>query len=115
MRSIDEVTTAIASAVEEQGAATREISSNVQMAARGTQTLASNISNVNDAIGETNLSAESVVGASGNVTDAAEQLADEVKYFFVALRTGPLDRRKAVDPGYTGPERRKEPCGSRAA
>jgi len=34
---------------------------------------------------------------------------------FVALRTGPLDRRKAVDPGYTGPERRKEPRGSRAA
>ena len=47
---LDEVTTAIAGAVEEQGAATREISQNVQMASQGTQTLSSNISSVNGAI-----------------------------------------------------------------
>ncbi|HMK80380.1 MAG TPA: methyl-accepting chemotaxis protein [Xanthobacteraceae bacterium] len=108
MRSIDEVTTAIASAVEEQGAATKEISSNVQMAATGTQTLAANISTVNGAIGETNRSAEQVLGASAKVTGAAETLADEVKKFFVALRTGPFDRRKGDDPNYKGPERRAD-------
>jgi methyl-accepting chemotaxis protein len=108
------VTTAIASAVEQQGAATKEISSNVQMAAQGTQTLASNISSVNGAIGETNRSAEAVVGASENVSHAAERLADEVKNFFVTLRAGALDRRRADDPDYKGPERRAERTGTRS-
>ena len=45
----------------EQGAATREISPNVQMASQGTQTLSANISSVNGAIGETNRSAEQVL------------------------------------------------------
>jgi methyl-accepting chemotaxis protein len=106
MRQIDEVTTAIASAVEEQGAATREISQNVQMAASGTQTLASSIATVNDAIRETNRSADHVTDASGHVSSAAERLADEVRDFFIKLRTGPMDRRKQDDPDYRGPERR---------
>lgn len=108
MRRIDEVTTAIASAVEQQGAATREISQNVQMAAAGTQTLASSISTVNAAIGETSRSAEHVLDASGKVSGAAERLATEVQAFFVRLRSGPLERREANDLNYKGPERRAE-------
>jgi methyl-accepting chemotaxis protein len=114
MRRIDEVTTAIASAVEQQGAATREISQNVQMAATGTQTLAANISTVNEAIGETTRSADQVLVASGEVSGAADKLAEEVKRFFVALRSGPMDRRKNVDPGYKGPDRRANRTGSQA-
>jgi methyl-accepting chemotaxis protein len=106
MREIAEVTTAIASAVEEQGAATREISQNVQMAASGTQTLASSIATVNDAIRDTNRSADDVTDASGHVSVAAERLANEVRDFFVKLRTGVLDRRKENDPNYRGAERR---------
>ena len=108
MREIDEVTAAIASAMEQQGAATREISHNVQMAASGTQALAANISTVNDAIGETSLSAGRVVDVSGEVADAAERLAAEVREFFVKLRHGALDRRVADDPSYKGPERRAD-------
>jgi methyl-accepting chemotaxis protein len=115
MHRIDEVTTAIASAVEEQGAATREISSNVQMAATGTKTLASTISTVNDAIGETRRSAGEVFNASDKVSGAAEELASQVKTFFVALRTGPMDRRKSVDPSSQGPERRADHRTVRAA
>ena len=111
MRQIDEVTSAIASAVEEQGAATREITQNVQMAASGTQTLASNIASVNGAIGEASRSAEQVLGASGNVVSQAERLAQEVEAFFVALRNGPMERRRADDPDYRGPERRQCPAG----
>jgi methyl-accepting chemotaxis protein len=107
MRQIDEVTTAIASAVEQQGAATREISQNVQMAASGSHTLATSISTVNDAIGETNRSADHVLDASGKVSGAAEHLANEVQEFFVKLRNGPLDRRKEDDPNYAGPNRRE--------
>jgi methyl-accepting chemotaxis protein len=96
MREIDEVTTAIASAMEQQGAATREISQNVQMAASGTQMLASNISAVNVAINETNRSADGVFSASGNVSSAAGDLAEQVKQFFVTLRETPTDHAKAA-------------------
>jgi methyl-accepting chemotaxis protein len=106
MRQIDEVTAAIASAVEQQGAATREISQNVQMAASGTQALASNISTVNRAIGETSRSAGHVLDASGKVSGAAERLATEVREFFVKLRSTAMNRRVADNPGYSGPERR---------
>jgi methyl-accepting chemotaxis protein len=108
MRQIDEVTTAIASAVEQQGAATREISQNVQMAASGTQVLASSISTVNDAIGEANRSADQVLDASGKVSTAAASLTDQVRQFFITLRSGPMDRREQDDPSYKGPQRRAD-------
>ena len=106
MRRIDEVTTAIARAVEQQGAATREISHNVQMAASGSQTLASSISTVNDAIGDTSRSADHVLETSDSVSGAAERLANEVREFFLKLRTGALNRRMESDSNYRGPERR---------
>ena len=43
MRGINEVTSAIASAVEQQGMATKEISENAQMAAQVNESLAANI------------------------------------------------------------------------
>jgi methyl-accepting chemotaxis protein len=43
------MSTAIASAVEEQGAATQEISRNIQQAAQGTQEVAGNITGVTQA------------------------------------------------------------------
>jgi methyl-accepting chemotaxis protein len=114
MRQIDEVTTAIASAVEQQGAATREISQNVQMAASGSQTLASSISTVSAAIGETNRSADQVLDASGKVSGAAEQLAREVSEFFVTLRRGPMERRDGDDSSYAGRERRVDGARNRS-
>jgi methyl-accepting chemotaxis protein len=107
MRQIDEVTTAIASAVEQQGAATGEISQNVQMAASGTQKLSSSISTVNAAIGETSRSADQVLHASGKVSTAAATLTEQVRAFFVTLRSGPMERREQDDPNYKGPNRRE--------
>jgi methyl-accepting chemotaxis protein len=114
MRRIDEVTTAIASAVEQQGAATREISQNVQMAAAGTHTLATSISTVNDAIGEANRSADQVLDASGKVSTAASTLAEQVKQFFITLRSGPMERREQDDPNFKGPNRREGGARDRA-
>jgi methyl-accepting chemotaxis protein len=114
MRQIDEVTTAIASAVEQQGAATREISQNVQMAASGTQVLASSISTVNTAIGETSRSADHVLDASGKVSIAAATLAEQVAQFFITLRNGPMQRRTKDDPNYKGPERRGGSAANRS-
>jgi methyl-accepting chemotaxis protein len=106
MNEIEQVTTSIASAVEEQGAATHEISRNASLAAQGTKTLADNISTVNGAIGETTHAAGAVLDASLSLSNEATRLTEEVQNFFTALRTGPSDRRAADDPHFSGPERR---------
>jgi methyl-accepting chemotaxis protein len=76
------------------------------MAAQGTKTLASNISTVNGALGETTRLAGAVLAASQSLSTEATRLTREVQDFFLELRTGPLDRRVADDPGYRGPDRR---------
>jgi methyl-accepting chemotaxis protein len=113
MTEIEKVTTAIAGAVEEQGAATQEISRNANLAAQGTKVLADNISTVNGAIGETTRSAGAVLDASLSLADEANRLTEEVQNFFTALSAG--DRREADDPAYRGPERRSEGRAKAAA
>lgn len=65
---VNEIASAIASAVEEQGAATREIAHNVAEAARGTGEVSANISGVDEAARETGT-------AAGRVVDSATELA----------------------------------------
>jgi methyl-accepting chemotaxis protein len=83
---INEVTSAIASAVEEQGTATKEISENAHMAARVNETLAANIASVNRAIGQTKESSGTVLSASEHLAAEADRLARAVKKFFDDLR-----------------------------
>ncbi|MGX4772927.1 methyl-accepting chemotaxis protein [Bradyrhizobium guangdongense] len=87
VREINEVTTAIAGAVGQQDAATREISSNAQSAAQGNETLVANITSLRDAIGETDTAAASVLTAASSVTATAETLSREVEKFFQNLRS----------------------------
>jgi methyl-accepting chemotaxis protein len=47
-----------------------------------------------------------VLTASTTVAEQATRMGEEVKKFFLALRTGPMDRRKGRDENYTGAERR---------
>jgi methyl-accepting chemotaxis protein len=86
MQEIDQVTAAIAGAVEQQGAATRNISQNVQLAATGSRTLAGSIDTVNTAIGETKTSAGAVLSASDALSQEAKRLGQEVQNFLVELR-----------------------------
>jgi methyl-accepting chemotaxis protein len=88
VREINEVTANIAGAVGQQDAATREISSNAQLAADGNSTLVVNIGSLNDAIGDTNKAASSVLSASSDLTSTAELLSREVEKFFRNLRAG---------------------------
>jgi methyl-accepting chemotaxis protein len=48
------------------------------------------------------------------VSSAAEKLTDEVRKFFLVLRSGPMERREKDDPNYTDTERRNGRTGSRA-
>ena len=83
---MNEISTTIASAVEEQGAATREIARNVTEAARGTQEVSSNISGVTQAVGETRAIAEQTLSAAGSLSGHSEALGREVDGFIGRVR-----------------------------
>ncbi|WP_061020171.1 HAMP domain-containing methyl-accepting chemotaxis protein [Bradyrhizobium sp. CCH5-F6] len=95
VREINEVTAAIAGAIGQQDAATREISSNAQSAAQGNETLVANITSLRDAIGETDAAASSVLTAASSLTATADTLSREVEKFFQNLRSGSADERIA--------------------
>lgn len=95
VREINEVTAAIAGAIGQQDAATREISSNAQSAAQGNETLVANITSLRDAIGETDTAAASVLTAASSLTETADTLSREVEKFFQNLRSGSADERIA--------------------
>jgi methyl-accepting chemotaxis protein len=83
---INEIATAIASAVEEQGAATGEISRNVTQAAQGTQDVSANIAGVTQAAGETGQAASHVLAAAGELSQQSETLRGEVDRFLAEIR-----------------------------
>ncbi|MCK1479754.1 HAMP domain-containing protein [Bradyrhizobium sp. 197] len=91
VREINDVTSAIAGAIGQQDAATREISSNAQSAAQGNETLVANITSLRDAIGETDTAASSVLTAASSLTATADTLSREVEKFFQNLRSGAAD------------------------
>lgn len=85
---IDGVTAGVAAAVEEQGAATREIARNVQQAAIQTRAVSSVVEEVGEHIGETGRAAEAVTGAADNLSNRAQQLGGSVDRFLRHVRQG---------------------------
>lgn len=83
---INEVSTAIATAVEQQGAATREIARNIQHAAGGTSEVSSNIVGVSDASSQAGAAATDVLGASGELRREADILRGEIDEFLTSIR-----------------------------
>ncbi|MBA2397217.1 MAG: HAMP domain-containing protein [Bradyrhizobium sp.] len=83
---INDVTTAIAAAVEEQGAATREIARNVSHAATGTSEVSSNIVGVSSASTEAGTAASEVLTASGALRREADVLREEIDAFLENIR-----------------------------
>lgn len=84
--SINEIATMIASAVEEQGSATREIARNVQEAAQGTGEVSSNIVGVNAAAGETGTAANQVLASAEQLSGQAATLRADVDRFLANIR-----------------------------
>jgi methyl-accepting chemotaxis protein len=83
--SINEIASGIASAVEEQGAATEEINRNVQQASRGTEEVSRNIAGVTQAASETGTAAGQVQEAAGELSGHAARLSDDVGNFLKQL------------------------------
>jgi methyl-accepting chemotaxis protein len=85
---VSEISTAIASAVEEQGAATQEISRNVQQAAQGTTEVSSNIASVTSAAHETGTAAGQVLTAAAELGKNGVLLKTQVEDFLRTVRAG---------------------------
>ncbi|WGD52056.1 methyl-accepting chemotaxis protein [Bradyrhizobium sp. CB1650] len=83
---INEVTTTIAAAVEQQGAATREIARNIQHAAGGTSEVSSNIIGVSTASAEAGAAATEVLSASDALRREADTLRSEIDAFLNNMR-----------------------------
>jgi methyl-accepting chemotaxis protein len=83
---ISEISTAIASAIEEQGAATKEIAHNTQQAAKGTEQVSSIIGSVNQAASETGSAATNVLSSAEALGRQSETLRNEVGRFLEKMR-----------------------------
>ena len=84
--SINEIASAIAAAVEQQGAATAEISGNVQQAAAGTNEVSSSIGIVRNTAQQTGEAASNVQSDATELAKQARNLDSEVKNFLNQLR-----------------------------
>ena len=84
---MSEIASTIASAVREQGAATQEISRNVQRAANGTQQVSSNITDVQRGTSETGSASSQVLSAAQSLSRDSKRLKLEVGKFLNSVRT----------------------------
>jgi len=84
---VHQISTGIASAVEEQGSATQEIARNVQEAARGTQEVSANITLVDQAASETGQAATKMLSAAESLAHETQGLRREVESFIEGVRT----------------------------
>jgi methyl-accepting chemotaxis protein len=83
---IQSISSIIAAAVEQQGAATHEIAGNTARAAQGTQEVTENIFGVGRAAEMTGAASTQLMALSGNLSSQAYQLQDEVSAFVTKLR-----------------------------
>ncbi|MFZ2159631.1 MAG: HAMP domain-containing methyl-accepting chemotaxis protein [Bradyrhizobium sp.] len=82
---ISEISTAIAAAVEEQGAATHEIARNVQQAAQGATQVTGSIEDVNRGASDTGAAAEQVHILAVSLLTESNHLSTEVENFLQTI------------------------------
>jgi len=83
---ISEISATIASAVEEQGAVTLEISRNIGEAAKGTAEVATNITDVNRGASETGSASAQVLSSARSLANESNRLKAEVGKFLDTVR-----------------------------
>ena len=83
---IDQIATTIAAAVEEQGAATKEIARNVEEAAKGTQEVSSNIGGVTSAANGTGTTANQILTSARSLSSQSQALREMVHSFLSQVK-----------------------------
>ncbi len=84
---VNEIGTVIASAVEQQGAATSGIARSVEEAATGSQQVSHDMNKVTEAAMATGAEATQVLAAAQALTDQAKHLKQEMDRFLTGIRT----------------------------
>jgi methyl-accepting chemotaxis protein len=84
--AINEITSAISAAVEQQGSATQEIARNVGEAAQGTSRVSGNIASVNQAAVKTGSAASRVLSSAEQLSGQASALRADVDRFLANIR-----------------------------
>lgn len=88
IRRVNEISTAIATAVEEQGAATKEISRSIQETAAGTSEVTRNIEGVTRSASETGTASGKLLETAGQLAQESEILRRVVDAFISNVREG---------------------------
>ena len=83
---VHSISTAVAAAVEQQGAATREIAGNTHRAAQRTEEVTANIAGVGTSAAATGAASDQLMGLSRHLTGQADQLKHQVRDFLQGLR-----------------------------
>ncbi len=83
---IEKISSAISSAVEQQGSATSEIARNVEQASEGTAEVTTSIANVSQASQEAGAASSQVLGAANGLSEQASSLKQEVERFLQQVR-----------------------------
>jgi methyl-accepting chemotaxis protein len=84
---VSDISTVITSAVEEQGAATREIARNVHEAAMGVQEVSRNITGVHSAADRGGQASRTLLGNAQTLALHADTLNSEVASFLQRVKT----------------------------
>ncbi|HVJ52005.1 MAG TPA: methyl-accepting chemotaxis protein [Aliidongia sp.] len=83
---VNEISSSIAAAVEEQSSASQEISRNMQEAAGGTEKVTGDIAGVGESVDRTGVAADDVLRAANALASQADLLRREVDDFLATLR-----------------------------
>ena len=83
---VSEIASAIAAAIEQQGAATQEIARNVQQAAVGSTQVATSIADVNRGAGDTGTASSQVLASAQLLSNENKRLKAEVVKFLATVR-----------------------------
>jgi methyl-accepting chemotaxis protein len=86
IRQISEIAAVIASAVEEQGAATGNISRNIREAAAGTGEVAASITKVTEGAQETGAASSEMLNSARSLAQESTRLRDEVARFLQSIK-----------------------------
>lgn len=102
VKSIDEATTSVTAAVEEQNAATGEIGRNVAEASSGTQQVSHNIVMVQENAFQTGEASKTVLDAAGELSKLSVELRDQVGRFLAEIRGGNQHQKPAANDKVAG-------------
>jgi len=87
IKNIDEIAGSVAAAVEQQTAATGEISQSADKASGETHTVSDNITMVNEASVESKTAAETILQSTAKMAELSGKLSAEVKTFLETVRS----------------------------